>query len=165
MPGILSDTAPAPMTPRNPIRIIPDASAEKSKAVGSSAGQPDVQPSSSEFKVCSPSLSASADAGPSRVEVMKKKRAPKGSAGTFQGRRAPKDPKKLAKFLEEKKAWVEGRTERLRPRGEKRPATSAMKKKYADFLREFPVEPGVSSREWMKQAAVAWRDAKQRIVY
>lgn len=164
MPGVLSDTAPAPMTPRNPIRIIPDASAEKSKAVGSSAGQPDVQPSSSEFKVCSPSLSASADAGPSGVEVMKKKRAPKGSAGTFQGRRPPKDPKKLAKFLEEKKAWDEGRTERLRPRGAPRPRKSANQVNYARHLQEFPVEPGVSSREWMKQAAATWRVVKQRVV-
>ena len=45
-------------------------------------------------------------------DVKDKPRAPYGSAGTWQGRRPPKDPVKLALFLEAKAKWEQERAEK-----------------------------------------------------
>jgi hypothetical protein len=52
--------------------------------------------------------------------IDKRKRAPRGTAGTFKGRRPPKDPAKLKLFLAQKEVHLKEREEARQQRQEKK---------------------------------------------
>ena len=75
----------------------------------------------------------------SGVPVMSHKRRPRGSAGTFRGKRPPKNPAKLAVFLAEKEVWDQRQEEEKQKRMQvhhpkKEPTEKQMQ--YRDFMRE-----------------------------
>ena len=72
--------------------------------------------------------------------IDKHQRAPKGTAGTFNGRRPPKDPAKLQLFLAEKDMWLKEREEARQQRQMERqrqnkPEPTLSQVQYRAFMR------------------------------
>ena len=96
--------------------------------------------------------------GEEEPDSAQKTRAKRGTAGTFQGRRPPKDKDKLQKFLDDKRAWEEGRTERLRPRSGPRVVKKSEKQvAYQNFVKHFQCDKALRPRERLIRAAAAWK--------
>ena len=98
----------------------------------------------------------------------KKNYAPRGSKGTFAGRRPPKNPALLAQFLQDKKEYMDMKEkERL----EKHPVKQKQKRRYTPeqenyraFQRTFDRSTSSSSRVSFIEAAAAWQVEKNRRV-
>ena len=99
----------------------------------------------------------------------KKNYAPRGSKGTFAGRRPPKNPALLAQFLEDKKEYMDKKErERLQKQAGKQKKQkrrySAEQENYRAFQRTFDRSTSSSSRVSFIEAAAAWQVEKARRV-
>ena len=97
-------------------------------------------------------------------QVPQGKRAPKGTAFTFNKRRPPKCPVRLAAYMKEYEAYHEEKREKKEaPKKKKTKKRSANQEAYANHLRVYMFLDRLGhSRERMVQAGAAWRQRHEK---
>ena len=88
----------------------------------------------------------------------------RGSAGTFQGKRPPKDPVKLEKFLKAKAAYEKEKRELERHKAKNTRRYTPTQKSYQAFHRAFDRSGSARTKEHFVAAAAEWQKQKAREV-
>ena len=159
-------------TPRTPVKR--RGQKEPASSTKHAAGNADAECSAFPAQVVSKKDSEPAEAdaqGEAAQQQMacpatakRKAYSPRGTAGTYQGKRPPKDPERLAQFMKAKAAYDKEKQElRKTTRGPKHRRPTAVQEEYRAWQRTFNRAAAVSSRARLTQAAAEWQTEKARV--
>ena len=93
--------------------------------------------------------------------------APRGTRGTYQGKRPPKNPEKLEKFMKAKAIYEAEMAELRKSQGPKHRRQTPNQEKYRAWLRTFAPNPSAESlpaRSLFIEAAAEWQKMKAKQV-
>ena len=98
------------------------------------------------------------------ITVGKRHYTTRGTAGTFQGKRPPKDPFKLEKFLKAKYAYEKEKMELQRQKPNTIRRVTPTQQSYRAFHRAFDRWGSATTKEHFIAAAAEWQKKKAREV-
>ena len=90
--------------------------------------------------------------------------AARGTKGTFQGKRPPKDPEKLKKFLLAKKIYETEKADLRKSKAPKHRRPTPIQEEYRAWQRTFARSTAAASRSRFTEAAAEWQKKKAKQV-
>ena len=162
-------------TPRKRKRSTPPASTEKQRVTANSVQRSEVHDATCSQRGSTPGEVQQTGAEKDEAHVpppptsvqrssspkVKRQYTKRGTAGTFKGKRPPKDPEKLERFLKAKAAYEKEKME-LRKSGktEKTKRPTPTQEDYRAWQRTYNRAQSASSRESFIRAAAEWQKKK-----
>lgn len=119
-----------------------------------------VSVASKELRLLTPAVPLAPDGAAGTPEEPKKLRAAKGTAGTFAGRRPPKNPAKLELFMAKKAAWAQTKAENQKP-GRGPLKHSENQQAFFKHMSKYLKSNG-GGKDGFRNARAAWNAAKKR---
>ena len=149
-----------------PLAAAPAASTKKGRGKislieqVSVASKKPVDPPAAKKPVAPPAVPLAPDGAAGTPEEPKKLRAAKGTAGTFAGRRPPKNPAKLELFMAKKAAWEQTKAENQKP-GRGPLKHSDIQQAFFKHMSKYLKSNG-GGKDGFRNARAAWNAAKKR---